>query len=72
MSERYEPREIERKWQQVWEGQQAFRVPNPEPGEDAGAKTYVVEMLPYPSGVTSSLDSTVPSPGHQFTGAWCR
>ena len=50
MSERYEPREIERKWQQVWEGQQAFRVPNPEPGEDAGAKTYVVEMLPYPSG----------------------
>ena len=25
-----------------------------------------------PSAVTSSLESTVPRPGHQFTGAWCR
>jgi leucyl-tRNA synthetase len=50
MSERYEPREIERKWQQVWERERAFHTPNPEPGAEGGAKTYVVEMLPYPSG----------------------
>jgi leucyl-tRNA synthetase len=48
--ERYEPVEIEAKWQQVWEDARAFYVPNPEsPGED-GEHTYVLEMLPYPSG----------------------
>ena len=30
MSERYEPRQIERKWQQVWEREQAFHAPNPD------------------------------------------
>ncbi len=48
--ERYEPQKIEAKWQRVWAGEQAFRVPNPSPGEELGAKTYVLEMLPYPSG----------------------
>src|SRR5262245_15039026 len=48
--DRYEPAEIEAKWQQVWADARAFNVPNPEPGEDLGAKTYVLEMLPYPSG----------------------
>ncbi|MBA2463003.1 MAG: leucine--tRNA ligase [Actinobacteria bacterium] len=49
--ERYDPQQIEAKWQRVWEDEQAFAVPNPEPGavKDAG-KTYVLEMLPYPSG----------------------
>jgi leucyl-tRNA synthetase len=50
MTERYEPKEIEQRWQRVWEDARAFYTPNPEPGEAAGAKTYVVEMLPYPSG----------------------
>ena len=50
MSERYEPKEIEQRWQRVWEDARAFHTPNPEPGEEAGDKTYVVEMLPYPSG----------------------
>jgi leucyl-tRNA synthetase len=50
MDERYDPQAIEAKWQRVWEGEQAFAVSNPEPGEASGAKTYVVEMLPYPSG----------------------
>ncbi len=50
MHERYDPQAIEAKWQRVWEDEQAFAVPNPEPGEASGAKTYVVEMLPYPSG----------------------
>ncbi len=49
--ERYNPETIERKWQEVWEREQAFVVPNPElPEDDAGQKTYVLEMLPYPSG----------------------
>jgi leucyl-tRNA synthetase len=48
----YEPREIERKWQRVWEDEQTWHVPNPgEPGFDGSMpKSYVLEMLPYPSG----------------------
>ncbi len=45
----YDPKAIEEKWQRVWKDAQAFHVPNP--GEaDLGDKTYVLEMLPYPSG----------------------
>ena len=51
MSDRYDPQAIEAKWQRVWEDEQSFHVPNPEPGASADErKTYVVEMLPYPSG----------------------
>ena len=50
--ERYEAAAIEAKWQRVWEGERAFHVPNPEPRAalDRERKTYVLEMLPYPSG----------------------
>jgi leucyl-tRNA synthetase len=50
--ERYDPKSIERKWQGVWEREGAFTVPNPESPRsgDSGKKTYVLEMLPYPSG----------------------
>jgi len=50
--ERYDPEAIERKWQQVWERERAFNVPNPAPDFVRGdeKKTYVLEMLPYPSG----------------------
>ncbi len=50
--ERYDPNTIERKWQGVWEREGAFTVPNPESprGGDSDKKTYVLEMLPYPSG----------------------
>ena len=50
MNEKYQPREIEQRWQGVWEDAAAFHTPNPERGEIDSAKTYVVEMLPYPSG----------------------
>jgi leucyl-tRNA synthetase len=52
MTERYDPKTIESKWQQVWERERAFYVPNPDPGEldRHNQKTYVLEMLPYPSG----------------------
>ncbi len=49
--EPYDSQKIELKWQQVWADEKAFEVPNPEP-DDASAqpKSYVLEMLPYPSG----------------------
>ena len=48
---RYDPKQIEPKWQRVWEDEQAFHTPNPEPGTpDDGRHWYQLEMLPYPSG----------------------
>jgi leucyl-tRNA synthetase len=47
--ERYDPETIERKWQSVWRDARAFHIPNPGEGQ-VGDKTYVLEMLPYPSG----------------------
>ncbi len=51
-AERYQPHEIERRWQQVWESEGTWVVANPgAPGYDASKpKAYVLEMLPYPSG----------------------
>jgi leucyl-tRNA synthetase len=46
----YDPKTIEAKWQRAWADARAFNVPNPEPGAEPEAKTYVLEMLPYPSG----------------------
>ena len=49
--DRYEPEQIEPKWQQVWEDARAFYVSNPESADAAeGQKFYMLEMLPYPSG----------------------
>ena len=51
--ERYDPQAIEAKWQRIWAEENAFHVPNPDPAEiesRAHRKTYVLEMLPYPSG----------------------
>src|SRR2546427_10951040 len=48
--ERSEPARIEEKWQRVWRDERAFNVPNPEPGTSHDDKSYVLEMLPYPSG----------------------
>jgi leucyl-tRNA synthetase len=43
---RYNPSEIEPKWQQYWEINQTFRTPDLPEGE----KLYVLDMFPYPSG----------------------
>ena len=49
--ERYDPEAVEAKWQAIWAAEEAFTVPNPDPGSVAGREsTYVLEMLPYPSG----------------------
>ena len=48
----YDPKTIERKWQQVWAEEKTWEVANPgQPGsDDSKPKSYVLEMLPYPSG----------------------
>ena len=46
MSERYNAREAEPKWQRIWEERELFRTPNGDPRP----KYYVLEMFPYPSG----------------------
>jgi leucyl-tRNA synthetase len=50
--ERYDPQAIEAKWQQVWAAEEPFHVPTPDLDElhPERRKSYVVEMLPYPSG----------------------
>jgi leucyl-tRNA synthetase len=50
--EKYDPQAIEARWQKVWETERTWEVPNPgDPGFDPGKpKSYVLEMLPYPSG----------------------
>ncbi len=49
--ERYEPQWIEEKWQRRWAEARAFNVPNPDSADRAARRnTYVLEMLPYPSG----------------------
>src|ERR687895_591971 len=47
MADRYDPKQIELKWQQVWADERTWEVSN-EP--DERDKAYVLEMLPYPSG----------------------
>ena len=46
MMEQYDPKTIEERWQRVWEDARAFYVSN----EERPPKSYVLEMLPYPSG----------------------
>ena len=46
MSERYNIRESERKWQAVWKAERVFETRN----DDARPTYYVLEMFPYPSG----------------------
>jgi leucyl-tRNA synthetase len=44
--ERYNPREMEPRWQKAWDENQSFVARNDDPRE----RYYVLEMFPYPSG----------------------
>ena len=44
--DRYDPQQIEPKWQRVWEEERAWEASN----ATQGRKAYVLEQLPYPSG----------------------
>ncbi len=46
MNQRYQPKEIEEKWQKIWNDQKLFKVTE-EPNKE---KYYLLEMFPYPSG----------------------
>ena len=46
MDQRYNPKEIEEKWQKIWEDQKLFKVAE-DPRKE---KYYLLEMFPYPSG----------------------
>ena len=51
MSERrYDPMQIEPKWQDLWAREGTWEVANDPDGQDEAEKSYVLEMLPYPSG----------------------
>ena len=45
---RYEPHAIESKWQDVWSRERTWEVSNEDATREASS--YVLEMLPYPSG----------------------
>ncbi|GGB40101.1 leucine--tRNA ligase [Roseibium aquae] len=45
-TERYNAREVEARWQKVWEDKDVFVTQNDDPRQ----KYYVLEMFPYPSG----------------------
>jgi leucyl-tRNA synthetase len=47
VSDRYDPKEIEPRWQRLWADERTWEVSNEE---DDREKSYVLEMLPYPSG----------------------
>ncbi len=47
---RYNPAEIEPKWQQTWEDEEAFRTPTELDELRSKPKFYVLDMFPYPSG----------------------
>jgi leucyl-tRNA synthetase len=51
-TERYDPQAIERKWQRIWQAENTWVVANPGSPEfdESKPKSYVLEMLPYPSG----------------------
>lgn len=45
-SDRYNHREVELKWQNIWDENQIFKTLN----DDPRPKYYILEMFPYPSG----------------------
>ena len=46
MSQSYNPKEIEKKWQKVWEDEKAFQATN----DFSKPKYYALVEFPYPSG----------------------
>ena len=51
MTERYNPQDIEPKWQQRWEQDEIYKTG----AADARPKYYILDMYPYPSGAGMSV-----------------
>ncbi len=67
--ERYDPKQIEPKWQQVWRDERTWHVSN-EPYD--GPSSYVLVMLPYPSGEPHIGHLKVYSVGDAMAHLWRR
>ena len=65
---RYNPAEIEPKWQKYWEDNKTFRCPD-MPEANGKGKLYVLDMFPYPSG--AGLHVGHPE-GYTATDIFCR
>jgi leucyl-tRNA synthetase len=48
--ERYDPEAVEQRWQAVWAAERAFETTDTVDPSDDRPRSYVLEMLPYPSG----------------------
>jgi leucyl-tRNA synthetase len=48
VEQRYDPKQIEPKWQKLWADERTWEVSNDE--ASGRERSYVLEMLPYPSG----------------------
>ena len=55
MEKVYNPKEIERKWQKIWEDEKAFAAVN----DYSRPKYYALVEFPYPSGQASTWDIPV-------------
>lgn len=50
ITEKYDPKAIEGKWQQAWDDAKAFEAPDPDKDPKKRKKFYCLCMFPYPSG----------------------
>jgi len=50
MTEKYDPKAIEGKWQRIWEDKKVFEAPDPSRDSLKRRKYYCLCMFPYPSG----------------------
>ena len=82
---RYDPQEIEPRWQALWARERTWEVSNePQPSRAPtprrrGCNSYVLEMLPYPSGephighlkvlLRRRRDRTLPPPARRARAA---
>ena len=48
MIRKYEPQQIEKKWQQIWDNEKTFEVKNTVPNKE---NKYILIEFPYPSGI---------------------
>ena len=57
MSKRYEPQNIEKKWQKIWQDEKAFAATD----DYTKPKYYALVEFPYPSGPVSYTHLTLPT-----------
>jgi leucyl-tRNA synthetase len=50
MKKDYKPKEIEDKWQKIWEESELYKLPDLKSLDKSKPKMHVLDMFPYPSG----------------------